>query len=61
MYYSSQYDNIRSNVSVPIQVPSSGKERDNRTQKHYSGSGMSSMECDDVLKHIVWMVIHYEL
>ena len=26
MYYSSQYDKLKSNVSVPIQVPSSGKE-----------------------------------
>ena len=32
MYYSSRYDKIKSNVSVPIQVPSSGKERDRERQ-----------------------------
>ena len=33
MYYSSQYDKLKSNVSVPIQVPSSGKERDRERQR----------------------------
>ena len=35
MYYSNQYDKIQSNVSVPIQVPSSGnRERQRETIEH---------------------------